>query len=162
MDDQLLDQSLMNDFADPNALETASLGKRFGTFVIDYIIIQILVTLLSIVYVGMYYDNLDALSEDSITTKSMDYLLGLIGFIGYYWLFEGMVGGRTIGKMIFSTRAVTTDGNVISGQTALKRALIRLVPLDPISFFGSYSSGWHDRWVDTMVVTEDSYQRAFR
>jgi uncharacterized RDD family membrane protein YckC len=162
MDDQLLDRSLMHSFADPNALEMASLGKRFGTFIIDYIIIRILITVLALVYVGTHPDEISSMTEDNPMVKGWDYLLGFTGFIGYYWLFEGMMGGRTIGKMIFSTRAVTTDGDLISGQTALKRAIIRLVPLDVISFFGSDSTGWHDRWSDTMVVTETSFQRAFR
>ncbi len=161
MDNQLLDDNLLRDSGDVAEFEMASLGKRFGTFVIDYLMTQVVVGILAVIYVAMNPDNLSVLVDET-RNKGMDYLLGVLGFFSYYWFFESVCKGRTIGKMVCGTRALTTDGELMSSGTVLKRTLSRLVPFDPLSFFGGYASGWHDRWTDTMVITEDSYKASFR
>lgn len=161
MDNQLLDDNSYASSSDANTLEMASLGKRFGTFVIDYLLTQVVVGILAVIYIAANPHKLSTLVDDT-QNKGMDYLLGISGFVVYYWFFESVCQGRTIGKMIFGTRALTTEGALMSSGTVLKRTLSRLVPFDPFSFFGGYASGWHDRWTDTMVVEEESYKASFR
>lgn len=163
MDDQLLDEGLLKTNADPADLEMASSGKRFGTFIIDYLLSQVVVGILTAIYIVINPNYLEESNAGgSVATSGMDLLLGFGGFMFYYAFFEHICKGRTIGKMICGTRALTTDGDMISLSKALTRTLCRIVPFEPLSFLGTYASGWHDRWTDTMVVTETSYQQSLR
>lgn len=69
----------------------------------------------------------------------------------YYWIFEGLFG-RTIGKFLTGTKVVLVDGSRPSFLVIFERTLIRLVPFEIFSFFGTSNSGWHDRWSKTAVV----------
>jgi len=70
----------------------------------------------------------------------------------YYTCFEGLLG-RTLGQLITGTKVVTTSGTPLTFRRVLLRSLVRLVPLDALSFFNTNAdSGWHDRWAGTRVV----------
>ena len=43
--------------------------------------------------------------------------------------------------------------------TIAKRALIRFVPFDPISFGGQKVRGWHDKWSGTYVIKAKRFER---
>jgi uncharacterized RDD family membrane protein YckC len=162
MEDQLLDEGLRYTNAEPVELEMASQGKRFGTFIIDYVLSQFVVGILTVIYILLNPNYIEETEGINGKTTGMDLLLGFSGFILYYAFFEFICKGRTIGKMICGTRALTNDGEMINLGAALKRTLCRIVPFEPFSFLGRYASGWHDRWTDTMVVTEKSYQQSLR
>ena len=68
----------------------------------------------------------------------------------YYVFFES-VFQATPGKMFSRTRVITESGGKPSVGQIVMRTLIRFVPFEPFSFFGS-SRGWHDRWSKTRVV----------
>lgn len=89
----------------------------------------------------------------------MDYLVSYSGMFIYYFFTELLLKGRTIGKFITGTRAITTDFNVLSAGDAAKRTLSRFVPFEAFSFLGNYDNGWHDRWTDTMVVKNKDFER---
>jgi len=46
----------------------------------------------------------------------------------------------------------TTLENAASADDILYRSLYRLVPFNMLSFIGSDSIGWHDKWSKTTVV----------
>jgi uncharacterized RDD family membrane protein YckC len=162
MDNQLLDENLSHNFADPEQLELASQGTRFGTYIID----RIICLGLSIVLAGAYFVGnpgaADSFDDNAMNSKLLDYALGYLTAVIYYSIFEGIFKGRSIGKMICGTRAVTVDGEIMSFGTVLQRTFCRIVPFDALSFLGAIGNGWHDRWSDTMVVTENSYQTSLR
>jgi uncharacterized RDD family membrane protein YckC len=162
MDNQLLDENLLNTTSDPEQLELASQGTRFGTFVIDRIVYFLLSMLIALAYFGMDTDAAANFDDSSASGKVLDYALGYLALIIYYSIFEIFFQGRTIGKMICGTRALTNDGEIMDAGTVIKRTLCRIVPFDGLSFLGSIGNGWHDRWSDTMVVTENSYQASLR
>jgi uncharacterized RDD family membrane protein YckC len=162
MDNQLLDDNLLNTTSDPERLELASQGARFGTFVIDRILYFLLSMVVAIAYFAVNPDAAATFDDNSVSGKLLDYGLGYIALFIYYSIFEAFFQGRTIGKMICGTRAVTVDGEIMDGGTAVKRTLCRIVPFDGLSFLGAIGNGWHDRWSDTMVVTESSYQASLR
>jgi uncharacterized RDD family membrane protein YckC len=162
MDDQLLDENLLNNFSDPEELELATQGARFGTYVIDRILSFGLSMLLALAYFAMNTDAAERFDENSANGKILDYAFGYLSLVVYYMVFETLCNGRTIGKMICGTRAMTTEGEIMSAGTVMKRTLCRIVPFDGLSFLGAIGNGWHDRWSDTMVVTENSYQASLR
>ena len=85
---------------------------------------------------------------------------GNVIFFLYYYLSEKFLNGRTIGKYVTETKAVTILGGKPSNSDLLKRTFSRLVPFDALSFFGT--NGWHDSWSDTRVVKITDFENAMR
>ncbi len=162
MDNQLLDEGLLNRDAEPVELEMASQGKRFGTFVIDRILSFGLSMIIALLYFAINPDAAERLEANNAFAKVIDYALGYLSLFIYYTFFEAVCNGRTIGKIICGTRALTVDGEIMDAGTVVKRTLCRMVPFDAFSFLGAYANGWHDRWSDTMVVNEADYQQSLR
>jgi uncharacterized RDD family membrane protein YckC len=93
-------------------------------------------------------------------SKVEEYLLGyLIGFI-YYFLFESLTGGRTLGKYITNTKVLTWYGTKPSVGIFAKRTLCRMIPFNPFSFLAEVPLGWHDSLSDTVVVDIKKYKEA--
>jgi uncharacterized RDD family membrane protein YckC len=80
----------------------------------------------------------------------------LVSFI-YYFLWEKLSNGRTIGKYVTNTRVISTDGADLTTQQVLYRSLCRMVPFDALSFLGG-GNGWHDSWTDTRVINIKNYE----
>ena len=83
---------------------------------------------------------------------------GNVIFFLYYYLSEKFLNGRTIGKYVTGTKAVTILGGKPSNSDLLKRTFSRLVPFDALSFLGN--NGWHDSWSDTRVVNFKDLENA--
>jgi uncharacterized RDD family membrane protein YckC len=142
----------------------ASLGLRFVNNLIDSIILNWVPTLLLyffgqiIFYVGYedLYNLLVNFTEDNFV---LNVLTSVLITVFYYYLMEFYNNGRTIGKYITGTMAVSLSGEMSSIQI-WKRTLSRLVPFDALSFFGE--NGWHDSWSDTRVVKISDFENAMR
>ena len=157
MENQLLDENLLSNSSDPEKLELASQGTRFGTYIIDRIFCFGLSMLIAVAYFAVNPEAADNFDDTTMNGKLLDYALGYFASVIYYAAFESIFKGRTIGKMICGTRAVSDDGELMSFGMVVQRTLCRIVPFDALSFLGAIGNGWHDRWSDTMVVTEQSY-----
>ncbi len=83
-------------------------------------------------------------------------LIWLLFYGMYMGLIEAMFRGRSLGKLITGTVAVTEEGGRISGLTALFRGLCRAVPFNAFSALGAPCYPWHDKWTKTMVVEKKS------
>ena len=145
MDNNILDTDL---YQSELNLVKASKGKRFANLLIDYILAIILVV------IAMFVMDLTGLSfiyENAFGER----LTGMLFFALYYILTEGMLKGKSIGKFITKTRAVSADGSHMDFSTVIKRSFSRIVPFDAFSFLGSEPTGWHDRWTDTIVIDEN-------
>lgn len=124
-----------------NNYTLASTGKRFGTFLIDYII-TFIINVFIIYLIG-------------ITNELMPSLIGIVVYILYYFIMEYLFG-RTIGKYICGTVVVRSeDLQKINLSQALGRTFSRLVPFEAFSLLGS-QIGWHDKWNNTIVVEANS------
>ena len=142
----------------------ASLGLRFVNNLIDSIILNWVPTLLLyffgqiIFYVGYehLYNLIVNFTEDNFV---LNVLTSVLITVFYYYLMEFYNNGRTIGKYITGTMAVSLSGEMSSIQI-WKRTLSRLVPFDALSFFGE--NGWHDSWSDTRVVKISDFENAMR
>ena len=93
-----------------------------------------------------------------LTENNLNLLLNLYFFGSlfiYYVLFEHFTG-RTPGKFVTGTMVVNDEGTKASLKQIVIRTLIRLIPLDWISYFRSKPIGWHDSISDTLVVERNT------
>lgn len=87
--------------------------------------------------------DLDAIRYSLIVSQ-------IVTFI-YYLIFEGATRGRTLGKIMTNTSAITQDGTPFSYKHALTRTLCRFIPFEMLSALISYLP-WHDSISKTAVV----------
>ena len=132
--------------------QPATGGQRFLNYIIDIIFFYIVVIAFTTIALLVIGD--DALNENSSGISSLtEYLISYTIYVGLYTFFETTTKGRTIGKMVTKTRAVRMDGSILTFYDALKRSLVRIIPIDAFSALAG--SPWHDRWTDTKVIKEN-------
>jgi uncharacterized RDD family membrane protein YckC len=124
-------------------LEDASTGKRFANMLIDTFIVWVINFVLGI---GLVFGR-------PAGAELLLYAVGLTSSFLYYVVCEGLLLGRTVGKLVTGTKVVDEDGNPPTLGTVMLRTVCRWVPFEPFSCFGG--RGWHDRWSGTHVVEVD-------
>lgn len=142
----------------------ASLGLRFVNYIIDIICYYLLIFI--IIFVMSFFariyesDLIIGFLVDFINGRFIFYIFSYLMLFLYYYSSELFLNGRTIGKYVTGTKAVTILGGKLSNSVLLKRTFSRLVPFDGLSFFGT--NGWHDSWSDTRVVKITDFENAMR
>ena len=77
-------------------------------------------------------------------------------FTTYYIIMEYVFKGKTFGKLLTKTRAVTEYGERMDLGTIMVRSLCRLIPFEAFSFLGEEGTkGWHDTISKTKVIYDD-------
>lgn len=86
-----------------------------------------------IVFVGMLFIGGMVLSAVPIGSSLVS-VLGLLTYFLFSWFygvfFETRFNGRTLGKMVFKLRAISTDGRPINASQAALRNLLRLADMN--------------------------------
>jgi uncharacterized RDD family membrane protein YckC len=129
---------------DPQTMELAGKGRRFATFLIDYLGFFVLSACTGIV-AGLVLGE----AGMDMLERIPEWLLGLSVFLVYYLFFEG-IWGRTPGKWLLGTRVVDESGRPPSFLQVLGRTASRFIPFEAFSFFGTL--GWHDSLPKTRVI----------
>jgi uncharacterized RDD family membrane protein YckC len=141
--------------------EYATTGQRFLNYLIDNIVMRYGLTYLTGALVGVIFALFGpdyilklqlALSTGNLFNTPMFlflYLLLIINYTLYYTLCERLFNGYTLGKLITGTKAVRDNMQPLTWRDAILRSLSRMVPLEPLSGFGT---PWHDSWTNTMVI----------
>lgn len=133
---------------------TVSGGKRFAHYFIDviiyYLIYYVVLFIAEAVAGGMVEPLTSAIFTFYLTVLFM-FLFPL-----YYIFFEGWLQ-RTPGKFLTKSIVIDIYGNKPDLGTNILRNIIRLVPFEKISCMND--RGWHDRWSDTFVVTQEEYDK---
>ena len=148
-------QDLLQDLEQEIYLERASHGARFVNYLIDVVFFYALVFIGGIIYAIVAVPTTISSGEsasygrDKASGTLEIYLVAYLAYVGVYTIFEGATKGRTLGKLITGTRAMQINGAPITWKDALIRSLIRIVPFEPLSGFGT---PWHDKWSNTQVV----------
>ena len=121
----------------------ASTGQRLRTMFLDTFFYFILFFVFGLV---MGLVGLGDLIEGN--------LLGAIMFLIYYIPQEAF-SGRTLGKLITGTKAVSEDGTELTFGQVLGRTLCRFIPFEAFSFLGGNGRprGWHDKIPKTKVIS---------
>jgi uncharacterized RDD family membrane protein YckC len=124
----------------------ASTGQRFMTFLLDSIFIFVF---------GFIFALAIALFGSPDTIKNMNKLVFGIALTLIYYVPQEAFWGRTLGKLIAGTKAVSENGAALVSTQALLRTICRHIPFDALSFFGGGGrpSGWHDRIARSKVIS---------
>lgn len=133
---------------------------RFMNYVVDQVAIGVIINALKfgIAYIKLgenyrdhiYYKAIDVENLDLTVLQQSLYVSLLVTFF-YYLIFEGATRGRTLGKIMTNTSAITQDGTPFTFKHALTRTLCRFIPFEPLSALISYLP-WHDSISKTAVV----------
>ena len=124
----------------------ASAGLRFANLLVDYAV------QFGIAFV-IAYGVVEVWGEAGYywLMSIPDIVFGLGIAVTYYLVLEWAFG-RTIGKLLTGTRAVTATGERLGFGKALGRTLCRFIPFEAFSFLGMQARGWHDSIPNTYVV----------
>lgn len=117
-------------------------GARFGYYLIDLVFVYILAFLIGVVsaFAGVF-----EIWEDPLMSR----LIGILIFVGYYFILE-MSTGTTLGKLILGYTVIDKYAEKPKAGTLLGRNFARAVPFEAFSCLGE--RGWHDSWSNTYVV----------
>ncbi|SMC32388.1 RDD family protein [Moheibacter sediminis] len=140
----------MNNFLDPVELSLASKGLRFTNFLIDYILFIVIYFVFR-----NYFSNLLGLIYWG--NGLIQLLIDWFFYFAFMTMQEFLFKGRTIGKFITGTKAVTINGTEPHFGMYAIRSLCRMVPFELISFLGE--TGWHDTWSKTRVVNIKEFEQ---
>ncbi len=123
----------------------ASTGQRFSTFLLDILFVYILSFVIVVV--------LALAGLQQFISDTNNYVFGIILMLIYY-VPQEVTSGRTIGKRIVGTRAISLDGGRITALQCVGRTLCRFIPFEAFSFLGGGGRpwGWHDKFSKTQVV----------
>lgn len=125
-------------------------GKRFAHFFVDLVVFQVLIAFID--WIDIFFRTS---SEVYYYNSFTDGLLGWLMFPFYYVVFEH-IWQKTPGKFLTRCRVVNEYGERPDLQTNILRNIIRLVPFEPFSCLEE--RGWHDRWSDTFVISDDEFE----
>lgn len=131
----------------PMALDAAGKGRRFGTYIVDYVGYMVLAGFIGAVLGFTFGEQALWLFEGAT---------GIFVSIGimfvYYGVFEGL-WARTPGKWVFGTVVVTEQGHRPSFGQIMGRTACRFLPFEPFSLLlNETGTGWHDSIPRTRVV----------
>ena len=135
-------------------LVPAGMGKRLANYFIDalffYFILYFALTILS--PFSPLANRLLVMKPKTIVLADQLILSFIYGF--FMSVLETLLKGKTIGKFITGTRAVTENGQPLTMQVAFTRGLIRIIPFEQLSAISFPPYPWHDRWSKSIVVDE--------
>lgn len=133
-------------------------GPRFGHSIVDSIIYRILIAIAGFVFTLISH-NSNASFETQLTAALFGGIISMLLYPGYYFLFEFFLQ-RTPGKYLTKTLVINEYGQKPTIEQLLIRSVVRLVPFEPLSCWSDmYSRGWHDKWSNTWVVTEEELKK---
>lgn len=150
---------ILDDFKTNDESETqysiAGRGKRLANYFIDLIGYMLFSGVIGVL-IALVLSPESQFFEESETAvqKIKEYLLGIIIITVYYSVQEYFFKGKTLGKLITKTRAVTMNNGKLTFADALKRSLCRLIPFEAFTFFDDNPRGWHDSIPNTKVIDD--------
>jgi uncharacterized RDD family membrane protein YckC len=138
-----------------------SKGKRLANYFIDMFTYLILAILLGTV-IALFdeFNGGDNIIVDYLNSEDspiFDNIIGFVLVVGYYTFTEYVYKGKTLGKLITKTRAVTQDNKRLTLKHAFLRSLCRIIPFEGISYLGSSTQGLHDKLPKTKVIIDEGW-----
>lgn len=136
----------------------ASNGQRFANYIVDWIIMYILIT---IVLVAILLMTDDAYIDQTTgePTLGISYFVAFLIMLVYYISMESLFA-RSVGKFVTKTKVITQIGEKPDTGTIVQRTFCRIIPFDQLSFLGAPGRGWHDSISRTYVVKSHVYDAA--
>ncbi|MDJ0661084.1 MAG: RDD family protein [Crocosphaera sp.] len=121
----------------------AGIGNRVYAFVIDWIILGLIITVL-LIFTALSFLNTFLLSsifgipegQTFLWILAIQFFIIFIVYVGYFVFFETLWQGETPGKRFVKIRVIQDNGRPITLQQATLRALLR--PIDDLFFLGVF------------------------
>jgi len=133
-------------------LTPASAGLRFANYLIDIIVYYAIVFIAGMIMSPFIMSMETGGEYGSNGFEFASFFIALGSYFLYYFLMEGATKGKTVGKLITGTRAISNDGTPITWKQAAIRTLIRFIPFEVFSTFGGFP--WHDTWAQTITIKD--------
>lgn len=138
-----------------NYVDPVSPGVRFVNYFIDQIVLLVLFYASVFIWAIIVYANgIDpkkyTIFQQTPTALVLQLLLSYAVILVYYTISETATKGRSIGKLVTGTIAITEDGSPFTFKHAFLRSLCRIIPFEPFSALGYMP--WHDSITHTAVV----------
>jgi uncharacterized RDD family membrane protein YckC len=142
--------SLLSELDHMMGSEDATAGQRFVNRLVDFIVIYLMLIVVFRLIIYLYINT--RLVVPLGWYRWLIYFIAYFLTFIYYICFEGLSGGRTIGKFCTKTKVVkdNPEESPITAKDAFLRTLVRLVPFNGLSAFGGHP--WHDLWTHTKVI----------
>lgn len=138
----------------------AGKGQRLLNFIVDmlfFIFLSVLLGLLLGVFSVLLDLDIDFLDDVDEFNSFKERLIMTVLIVIYYFAFEAITKGRSLGKYLTGTMVVDELGKTPSVGRFFKRNLCRCIPFDSLSFLGN--RGWHDSVSGTVVVDKKSFEK---
>ncbi|HMQ47559.1 MAG TPA: RDD family protein [Saprospiraceae bacterium] len=152
---------LMGEDRPTKEYKDANKNKRFINHIIDmlgYMVFSFIIgALLGPLSVLFSMEDAYVQWANSDSNPIEDWLFGIFVVMLYYTGLEYLLKGKTLGKFITKTRAVTLEDEEMNFSTTLIRSLCRIVPFEAFSFLGDDPGGWHDKWSRTRVIDDENW-----
>jgi uncharacterized RDD family membrane protein YckC len=136
----------------------ASRGQRFGTWFIDYIIVQVLSMVAGFI-LGFVVAIEQVTQHGSVspdvegTIKVLGFFLGLLVTVLCFVVMEAFFQ-KTVGKLAMGTMVVDLSGNRPTIGQIFGRTACRFIPFEAFSFLvEERPRGWHDSITGTQVIS---------
>ena len=137
-------------------VKTVKEGPRFGHFFIDIIAFNILMTTIDFI-LNLFHISIPYSHGSGLTFMYVNSISGLLLYPFMYFICE-YLWQRTPGKFLTKTVVIDEYGKRPDIPSLIARSLIRLVPFEAFSCFGTHSRGWHDKWSNTYVVAKEELE----
>lgn len=137
-------------------VKTVTADKRFLHYAIDYLLIYGILYLVEAIY-GYVLTSLDENVSSVISFTTFFSFPFFFGLATYYMFFEFLFQ-KTPGKFITKTVVIDEYGNKPDFKQVMIRSFVRYIPFEAFSCIGeteNRSYGWHDKWSETWVVTDE-------
>ena len=135
-------------------VKTVKSGPRFAHFFVDFIVFQIVVTLVQFFFLAIQ----TIIGHEGILATGLFYFSNIFLILLYPFLYfiSEYYWQTTLGKILTKSVVINEYGEKPSMRQIILRSIIRLVPFEPFSCAGdTHSYGWHDSWSETFVVPKD-------
>lgn len=122
--------------------------QRLTHYVVDLCLCILICSTFLMSFGGTFFSMLESSLGRQVTMIMFVFFARIL----YFPIFE-TVFGASPGKLLTESRLLSTNGEKITFKQGFLRTLFRAVPFDAFTYLGN-GNGWHDDWVDTMVVKE--------
>lgn len=139
----------------------AGFGIRLGAFLLDYIFIEIINSILTVPFLGKILTSVQNGEQPDPSILSQIALVSLLVYIVYYIVIPYIAKGKSFGKMIVGIQIVRQNGEIITfGRLLLRETIGKWISgaLLLIGYFlalGENKLALHDMIANTQVVYSD-------
>ncbi|PKA84093.1 putative RDD family membrane protein YckC [Ulvibacter sp. MAR_2010_11] len=132
--------------------------NRIIAFIIDVLIVSFICTL----FENFLLPDLFEVKEVEVFERNFKirYSSILIFYFLYFIIFDAILNGKTLGKILLNLDLKAISGERITKSTLFKRSLLKLIsiviaPISLILFFVKKDFTIHDHYAKTTVIKQD-------